>query len=179
MPSSTPARANDYYCYNAEIPFFPSARRAPSRAAGLSHRRKRRASDAHVHLSTFMPTNLDITPISRLAGAVPLLGPLGLLSLAARSGPPRVTKSASWDFFGDCAGASEEHISPAPPQDRRIGHFKAAAGLALREDTLSPLKNTTPTPAVAHNITATICSFRTQALKRTRAAVTRSRPSVA
>jgi hypothetical protein len=76
-------------------------------------------------------------------------------------------KDRQLDFFGGLRWRYEEHVPAARRKIDRIAIFKAAPGLRLREDhTFSIEEYNTYACEWHHNLTATICSFRTaKALK--------------
>jgi hypothetical protein len=155
-----------YYCYNAEYLFFPFCETRAITELLAFHTEERRASmltyiidlyaddlDIHPHAVSLERAHLDRSGYYALARP----------DLDAEGHP----KERQLDFFGGLRWRYEEHIPPARRKIDRIAIFKAAAGLRLREDhTFSIEEYNTYACPWHHNITATICSFRTaKALK--------------
>ena len=155
-----------YYCYNAEYLFFPFCE-TRSIAEMLAFHTEERRSSMLTYIIDLYADDLDMYP-----QAVSLerahLDRSGYYALARPDatvdGHP---KERQLDFFGGLRWRYEEHVPPARRKIDRIAIFKAAQGLRLREDhTFSDEEYNTYSCPWHHNITATICSFRTaKALK--------------
>ena len=155
-----------YYCYNAEYLFFPFCETRAITEMLAFHTEERRSSmltyiidlyaddlDTHPHAVSLERAHLDRSGYYALARPDPDI-----------EGHP---KERQLDFFGGLRWRYEEHVPPARRKIDRIAIFKAAQGLRLREDhTFSIEEYNTYACPWHHNITATICSFRTaKALK--------------
>jgi len=155
-----------YYCYNAEYLFFPFCETRTIAEMLAFHTEERRASML-TYMIDLYADDLDLYP-----QAVSLerahLDRSGYYALARPDatvdGHP---KDRQLDFFGGLRLRYEEHVPPARRKIDRIAIFKAAPDLRLREDhTFSDEEYNTYSCPWHHNITATICSFRTaKALK--------------
>lgn len=155
-----------YYCYNAEYLFFPFCE-TRSIAEMLAFHTEERRTSMLTYIIDLYADDLDIYP-----QAVSLerahLDRSGYYALARpdmnADGHP---KERQLDFYGGLRWRYEEHVPPARRKIDRIAIFKAAEGLRLREDhTFSDEEYNTYACPWHHNITATICSFRTaKALK--------------
>ncbi|MEQ6248735.1 glycosyltransferase family 2 protein [Sulfitobacter sp. HNIBRBA3233] len=155
-----------YYCYNAEYLFFPFCETRTIGEMLAFHTEERR--DA---MLTYI-VDLYADDLDRYPGAVSLdaahLDRSGYYALARpdadKHGHP---KERQLDFFGGLRWRFEEHVPPARRKIDRIAIFRARPGLALRDDhTFSDEEYNTYACPWHHNITATICSFRTaKALK--------------
>lgn len=155
-----------YYCYNAEYLFYPFCETRVITEMLAFHTEERR--DAMLtYIIDLYADDLDAVP-----GAVSLdrahLDRSGYYALArqdvANHGHP---KERQLDFFGGLRWRYEEHIPSARRKIDRIALFRAAPNLKLREDhTFSDEEYNTYACEWHHNLTATICSFRTaKALK--------------
>lgn len=155
-----------YYCYNAEYLFFPFCETRTVGEMLTFHTEERR--DA---MLTYI-VDLYADDLGKYPHAVSLdaahLDRSGYYALArqdpANEGHP---KERQLDFFGGLRWRFEEHVPPARRKIDRIGIFRAKNGLTLRADhTFSDEEYNTYACPWHHNITATICSFRTaKALK--------------
>lgn len=155
-----------YYCYNAEYFFFPFCETRSVTEMLAFHTEERR--DA---MLTYI-VDLYADDLDRYPKAVSLdaahLDRSGYYALARpdvlNHGHP---KERQLDFFGGLRWRYEEHVPPARRKIDRISLFRAKRGLRLREDhTFSDEEYNTYACPWHHNITATICSFRTaKALK--------------
>lgn len=155
-----------YYCYNAEYLFFPFCETRSIEEMLAFHTEERRTSML-TYIIDLYADDLDLYP-----QAVSLerahLDRSGYYALARPDatvdGHP---KERQLDFFGGLRWRYEEHVPPARRKIDRIAIFKAAPDLRLREDhTFSDEEYNTYSCPWHHNITATICSFRTaKALK--------------
>ncbi|MEQ6201585.1 hypothetical protein ABMC88_00900 [Sulfitobacter sp. HNIBRBA2951] len=155
-----------YYCYNAEYLFYPFCETRAITEMLAFHTEERR--DAMLtYIIDLYSDDLDQHP-----DAVSLerahLDRSGYYALARpdadNHGHP---KERQLDFYGGLRWRYEEHVPPARRKIDRIALFRAAPGLKLREDhTFSDEEYNTYACPWHHNITATVCSFRTaKALK--------------
>ena len=152
-----------YYCYNAEYLFFPFCETRSIGEMLEFHTQERREA-----MLTYV-VDLYADDLDRHPNAVSLerahLDKSGYYALG-RSGPDG-PKERQLDFFGGLRWRYEEHV----PKDRRkidrISIFKAKAGLHLQDDhTFNDEEYNTYACPWHHNLTASICSFRTaKALK--------------
>ncbi len=155
-----------YYCYNAEYLFFPFCE-TRSITEMLSFHTEERRDAMLTYIIDLYADDLDTYP-----EAVSLerahLDRSGYYALA-RPDPSNFghPKERQLDFFGGLRWRYEEHVPSARRKIDRISLFRAAPGLALRDDhTFSNEEYNTYACPWHHNITATICSFRTaKALK--------------
>ena len=155
-----------YYCFNAEYLFFPFCETRSVGELLTFHAEERR--DA---MLTYV-VDLYAEDLGKHPDAVSLeqafLDRSGYYALArldpAKEGAPR---ERQLDFFGGLRWRFEEHIPPTRRKIDRIGIFRAKPGLILRGDhTFSDEEYNTYACPWHHNLTATICSFRTaKALK--------------
>jgi hypothetical protein len=155
-----------YYCYNAEYLFFPFCE-TRSIIEMLTFHTEERRSAMLTYIIDLYADDLDAYP-----DAVSLerahLDRSGYYALARPDtedhGHP---KERQLDFFGGLRWRYEEHVPAARRKIDRIAIFRAAPGLRLRDDhTFSDEEYNTYACPWHHNITATVCSFRTaKALK--------------
>ncbi len=155
-----------YYCYNAEYLFYPFCETRLVTEMLAFHTEERR--DA---MLTYI-VDLYSDDLDRHPDAVSLehahLDRSGYYALArhdtANHDHP---KERQLDFFGGLRWRYEEHVPPARRKIDRISLFRATPGVKLREDhTFSDEEYNTYACPWHHNITATVCSFRTaKALK--------------
>ncbi|MCX7567073.1 hypothetical protein OS189_12040 [Sulfitobacter sp. F26169L] len=155
-----------YYCYNAEYLFYPFCETRAVTEMLAFHAEERRSAML-TYIIDLYADDLDVYP-----DAVSLerahLDRSGYYALArhdpANDGHP---KERQLDFFGGLRWRYEEHVPPARRKIDRIALFRATPGLRLREDhTFSDEEYNTYACPWHHNITATVCSFRTaKALK--------------
>ncbi|MEP3675071.1 glycosyltransferase family 2 protein [Sulfitobacter sp.] len=155
-----------YYCYNAEYLFYPFCETRAVTEMLAFHTEERRAA-----MLTYI-IDLYSDDLEQHPDAVSLdrahLDRSGYYALArpdqTKDGHP---KERQLDFYGGLRWRYEEHVPPARRKIDRIALFRAAPGLKLREDhTFSHEEYNTYACPWHHNITATICSFRTaKALK--------------
>lgn len=155
-----------YYCYNAEYLFYPFCE---SRTIGeiLAFHTEERRDAVLTYVVDLYADNLDDHP-----NAVSLedahLDKSGYYALARFRDLENEAKERQLDFFGGLRWRFEEHVPYERRRIDRIALFKTAPGLQLREDHTFNIEeyNTYACPW-HHNITASICSFRTaKALKR-------------
>ena len=156
-----------YYGYNAEYLFYPFCE---TRSVG-----EMLAFHAEERRDAMLATVVDLyaADLNAHPGAVDRdtahLDRSGYYALARRD-PARKNhpKERQLEFYGGLRWRFEEHIPPARRQIGRIALFRAKAGLRLLEGHLfnDEEYNTYSCPW-HHNITATVCSFRTaKALRR-------------
>ncbi|MCF6315623.1 MAG: hypothetical protein L3J30_04890 [Marinosulfonomonas sp.] len=153
-----------YYCYNAEYLFYPFSE---SRSVGemIAFNTEERRSSILTYVIDLYAGDLNEFP-----DAISLedahLDKSGYYALA-RPDADNTPKERQLDFFGGLRWRFEEHIPAARRKIDRVSLFLAKKGLELRNDhTLSDEKYNTYSCEWHHNITATICSFRTaKALK--------------
>ncbi|UWR24101.1 hypothetical protein [Sulfitobacter sp. S190] len=155
-----------YYCYNAEFLFFPFCETRSVGEMLAFHAEERRGS-----MLTYI-IDLYAEDLAQNPHAVSLetahLDRSGYYALA-RPDPAKENhpKERQLDFFGGLRWRYEEHVPAARRKIDRIAIFRAKAGLTIRDDhTFSDEEYNTYSCPWHHNITATICSFRTaKALK--------------
>ncbi len=155
-----------YYCYNAEYLFFPFCETRSITEMIAFHTEERRDSmltyiidlyaddlETHPKAVSLERAHLDRSGYYALARPDPL-----------NDGHP---KERQLDFFGGLRWRYEEHVPAARRKIDRIALFRATPGLTLRDDhTFSDEEYNTYACPWHHNITATVCSFRTaKALK--------------
>lgn len=156
-----------YYCFNAEYLFHPFCE---SRSVGemLAFHSEERRDSMLTYVVDLYADNLDEFP-----NAVSLehahLDRSGYYALA-RNDPANHNhpKERQLDFFGGLRWRYEEHIPQVRRKIDRISLFRAHPGLKLRHDhTFNDEEYNTYSCPWHHNLTASICSFRTaKALKR-------------
>ncbi|MDC0136033.1 glycosyltransferase family 2 protein [Sulfitobacter sp.] len=155
-----------YYCYNAEYLFYPFCETRVVTEMLAFHNEERRSSMLTYIVDLYaddLDANLDAVSLERAH-----LDRSGYYALArpdpANHGHP---KERQLDFYGGLRWRYEEHVPSARHKIDRIAIFRAAPGLKLREDhTFTDEEYNTYSCAWHHNLTATICSFRTaKALK--------------
>lgn len=155
-----------YYCYNAEYLFFPFCETRAITEMLAFHTEERR--DAMLtYIIDLYADDLDAYPqaVSLERAHLDRSGYYALARPDTEShGHP---KERQLDFFGGLRWRYEEHVPPARRKIDRIAIFRATSGLKLREDhTFTDEEYNTYACPWHHNITATICSFRTaKALK--------------
>ncbi|KEJ88051.1 hypothetical protein [Sulfitobacter donghicola] len=155
-----------FYCYNAEYLFYPFCETRAISEMLAFHTEERRDSmltyvidlysddlETHPEAVSLESAHLDRSGYYALARPDP-----------ENHGHP---KERQLDFFGGLRWRYEEHVPQARRKIDRISIFRATAGLTLREDhTFSNEEYNTYACPWHHNITATLCSFRTaKALK--------------
>ena len=155
-----------YYCFNAEYLFFPFCE---TRSVGemLAFNMEERRSTILTYVIDLYAGDLQEFP-----DAVSLedahLDKSGYYALA-RPDPANHNhpKERQLDFFGGLRWRFEEHVPSIRRKIDRIALFRAKLGLELRADhTFNEEEYNTYSCEWHHNITASICSFRTaKALK--------------
>ncbi|MEM6304782.1 MAG: hypothetical protein AAF744_08685 [Pseudomonadota bacterium] len=155
-----------YYCYNAEYLFHPFCE-TRSVAEMLAFHAEERRDAMLTYVIDLYADDLDAHPNAVSLDAAHL-DRTGYYALARKDAAHHHhPKERQLDFFGGLRWRFEEHV----PLDRRkidrIGLFRAKPGLRLRADhTFSDEEYNTYACPWHHNLTATICSFRTaKALK--------------
>ena len=154
-----------YYCFNAEYLFYPFCETRNVGELVAFHAEERRDA-ALAYVVDLYSGDLDGTPNAVSLDAA-LLDRSGYYALARPDalGHP---KERQLDFFGGLRWRFEEHIPANRRKIDRIALFRAAKGLVLREDhTLSDEEYNTYACPWHHNVTLTICSFRTAKALRT------------
>lgn len=155
-----------YYCYNAEYLFYPFCETRVVTEMLAFHNEEWRSSMLTYIVDLYaddLDANHDAVSLERAH-----LDRSGYYALArpdpANHGHP---KERQLDFYGGLRWRYEEHVPSARRKIDRIAIFRAAPGLKLREDhTFTDEEYNTYSCAWHHNLTATICSFRTaKALK--------------
>lgn len=155
-----------YYCYNAEYLFYPFCETRTIGEVLAFHAEERR--DAMLtYVIDLYADDLEASPtaVSLDSAHLDRSGYYALARAdAANHGHP---KERQLDFFGGLRWRYEEHIPAARRKIDRIAIFRAKPELKLREDhTFNDEEYNTYACPWHHNITATICSFRTaKALK--------------
>ena len=155
-----------YYCYNAEYLFFPFCEHRTVGEMLAFHVEERR--DAMLtYVVDLYADDLDQFPDAVSIEAAHL-DKSGYYALA-RPDPANhnYPKERQLDFFGGLRWRFEEHVAKARRRIDRIALFRAAPGLKLQPGhTFSEEEYNTYACPWHHNLTATICSFRTaKALK--------------
>jgi hypothetical protein len=155
-----------YYCYNAEYLFFPFCETRTIGEMLAFHTEERRGS-----MLTYV-VDLYADDLTKNPNAVSLdnafMDRSGYYALARKDGTPQNhPKERQLDFFGGLRWRFEEHVPAARRKIDRISIFRAKPGLRIREDhTFSDEEYNTYACPWHHNITASVCSFRTaKALK--------------
>ncbi|MFY0635416.1 MAG: hypothetical protein JXQ91_16510 [Vannielia sp.] len=155
-----------YYCYNAEYLFFPFCENRKVGEMLAFHVEERR--DA---MLTYV-VDLYADDLDRFPDAVSIedahLDKSGYYALA-RPDPANhnYPKERQLDFFGGLRWRFEEHVDKARRRIDRISLFRAKPGLKLLPThSFSDEEYNTYACPWHHNLTATVCSFRTaKALK--------------
>ena len=155
-----------YYCYNAEYLFFPFCEHRSINEMLIFHGEERR--DA---MLTYV-VDLYAGNLWQYPNAVCLeeayMDKTGYYALARKNTTTGHPKERQLDFFGGLRWRFEEHIPTAKRKIDRIALFKSKPGLTLQEThCFNDEEYNTYSCPWHHNLTATICSFRTaKALKR-------------
>lgn len=150
-----------HYCYNAEYLFFPFCE---TRSIGdlLAFHAEERRSAMLTYVIDLYAGDLGKHP-DAVAPAEAMMDRSGYYALG-RPDPANhnYPKERQLDFFGGLRWRFEEHVPPSRRRIDRIGLFRAAPGLTLREDhTFSDEEYNTYACPWHNNLTAAICSFRT------------------
>ncbi len=155
-----------YTCYNAEYLFYPFCETRTVGELLAFHTEERR--DA---MLTYV-VDLYADDLGAAPNAVSLdnafLDRSGYYALARPDGTPdNHPKERQLDFFGGLRWRFEEHVPAARRKIDRISLVRAKPGLRMRDDhTFTDEEYNTYACPWHHNITASICSFRTaKALK--------------
>lgn len=165
-----------YYCFNAEYLFFPFCETRTIGEMLSFHAQERRAA-----MLTYV-VDLYADDLARFPNAVSLehafLDSAGYYA-EDRTDPVKDhdPRERQLDFFGGLRWRFEEHVPYTRRRIDRIGLFRAKRGLRLLPDhRLNDEEYNTYTGPWHHNLTATICSFRTAKALRfnpgSRAAIT-------
>ncbi|VDC33027.1 glycosyltransferase family 2 protein [Pseudogemmobacter humi] len=156
-----------FWCYNAEYLFFPFCEsRTISDLVGFHAEERREAMLTYV-------IDLYACDLDRFPNAVSLedahLDRSGYYALTRKEAePPWTEKERQMDFFGGLRWRFEEHVPWTRRKIDRISILRAKRGLRLRPDfTLSEEEMNTFACPWHHNVTATVCSFRTAKALRT------------
>jgi len=155
-----------YYCFNAEYLFHPFCEHRSVGEMLAFHTEERR--DA---MLTYV-VDLYADDLNRHENAVSLdhaqLDKSGYYAQARPDPETGHPRERQLEFFGGLRWRYEEHIPKQSRKIDRIALFKAKPGLKLRPDhTFNDEEYNTYACPWHHNLTATICSFRTaKALKR-------------
>lgn len=155
-----------YYCYNAEYLFYPFCETRVVTEMLAFHTEERRDAMLTYVIDLYADDlDTDTNAVSLDRAHLDRSGYYGL----ARPDPLNDghPKERQLDFYGGLRWRYEEHLPTARRKIDRISLFKAAPGLRLRDDhTFSDEEYNTYACEWHHNLTATICSFRTaKALK--------------
>mgnify|MGYP003636240152 FL=1 len=154
-----------YVCYNAEYLFYPFCE---TRTVGemLAFHTEERRDAMLTYVVDLYADDLETAP-----NAVSLdnafMDRSGYYALARQETPDAAPKERQLDFFGGLRWRFEEHVPAARRKIDRISLFRAKPGLRMLGDhTLSDQEYNTYACPWHHNITASVCSFRTaKALK--------------
>lgn len=155
-----------YYCFNAEYLFYPfSETRSVGEMLAFSMEERRSSILTYV-------IDLYAGDLGEFPDAVSLedahLDKSGYYALARAGGDDASNpKERQLDFFGGLRWRFEEHIPATRRKIDRVALFRSKKGLKIRADhTFNDEEYNTYSCEWHHNITATICSFRTaKALK--------------
>lgn len=164
MIAAVPEGTWMYYCYNAEYLFYPFCE---TRSVGemLAFHTEERRGAMLTYVVDLYSDDLDAHP-----DAVSLdsahLDRSGYYALA-RPDAQGHARERQLDFFGGLRWRYEEHVPTARRKIDRIAIFQTKPGLKLRADhTFNDEEYNTYSCEWHHNLTASICSFRTaKALK--------------
>lgn len=155
-----------YYCYNAEYLFFPFCEtRSVGEMLAFHTEERRNAMLAYV-------VDLYADDLNAHPGAVSLehahLDRAGYYALSRPDPETGHAKERQLDFYGGLRWRFEEHIPPQSRKIDRVALFKSKSELRIRNDhTFDDEEYNTYACPWHHNLSATICSFRTaKALKR-------------
>ncbi|MBL4766739.1 MAG: hypothetical protein JKY94_03365 [Rhodobacteraceae bacterium] len=155
-----------YYCYNAEFLFYPFIE---SRSVGemLSFHKEERRDAMLAYVIDLYADNLYEHPTA-VSLERAFLDKSGYYAQARTDPITGHPKERQLDFFGGLRWRYEEHVPKTSRKIDRIALFRAAKGLKLLPDhTFEDQEYNTYACPWHHNLTATICSFRTaKALKR-------------
>jgi hypothetical protein len=155
-----------YYCYNAEYLFYPFCETRAITEMLAFHAEERR--DAMLtYIVDLYADDLEANPdaVSLERAHLDRSGYYALARVDAENEDH--PKERQLDFFGGLRWRYEEHVPAARRKIDRISIFRATPGLRMRPDhTFSKEEYNTYACKWHHNLTATICSFRTaKALK--------------
>lgn len=155
-----------YYCYNAEFLFYPFIE---SRSIGemlVFHGEERRDAMLTYVIDLYAGDLTDHPSAVSLDQAY--LDKSGYYAQARTDSTTGHPRERQFDFFGGLRWRYEEHIPKTSRKIDRVALFRAAKGLKLLSDhTFGDQEYNTYACPWHHNLTATICSFRTaKALRR-------------
>ncbi|WP_037253425.1 glycosyltransferase family 2 protein [Roseobacter sp. SK209-2-6] len=154
-----------YYCYNAEFLFYPFCETRTVKEMLGFHAEERRSA-----MLTYV-IDLYAGDLSKHPNAVSLesafLDKSGYYAQSRWDDASNGPHERQLDFFGGVRWRHEEHIPWSSRKIDRIALFQAKQGLTLQADhTFDDQEYNTYSCPWHHNLTATICSFRTaKALK--------------
>ena len=156
-----------HYCYNGEYLFFPFCE---DRTIGelVTWVLEERRSSVLTYVVDLYAGDLSAHPNAvDLDGA--LLDSSGYYAETRRGGAELdEIKDRQLNFYGGLRWRFEEHVAKPKRKIDRVGLFRAAPGLTLREDhTLSNEELNTYACPWHHSLSATICSFRVAKALRT------------
>lgn len=154
-----------YYCYNAEYLFHPFCETRSVSEMLAFHAEERREAMLTYVIDLYAPDlgkNPDAVNLQEA-----MLDRSGYYALARTDAEGR-PRDRQLDFFGGIRWRFEEHVPPARRRIDRIALFRARKGLELRPDhTFNVEECNTYACPWHHNLTATVCSFRTAKALRT------------
>ncbi|NIZ13595.1 hypothetical protein [Phaeobacter sp. HF9A] len=164
--AAVPAGCWLYYCYNAEYLFYPFCETRTVAEMLAFHTEERR--DAMLtYVIDLYAADLNSHPnaVAIEAACLDKSGYYAQSRLDPATGHPR---ERQLDFFGGLRWRHEEHIPQISRKIDRIALFRAKKDLTLKLDhSFSDQEYNTYACPWHHNLTATVCSFRTaKALKR-------------
>ncbi len=156
-----------YYCYNAEFLFYPFCETREVTELLTFHTEERR--DAML----CYVVDLYAADLGSFPNAVSLsdayLDKSGYYALARENGDGHAL-DRQLNFYGGLRWRFEEHVPPESRKIDRIALFRAKPGLRLRGDhTFNDEEYNTYSCPWHHNLTASICSFRTAKALKTNA----------
>ncbi|WP_153546274.1 glycosyltransferase family 2 protein [Tritonibacter aquimaris] len=166
ISTKAPAGCWLYYCYNAEYLFYPFCE---SRSIGemLAFHSEERRDAMLCYVVDLYANNLSQAPdaVSVEQAHLDKSGYYAQARSHPQTGHP---KERQLDFFGGLRWRYEEHIPADKRKIDRIALFKARPDLTLNSDhTFNDEEYNTYACPWHHNLTASICSFRTaKALRR-------------
>ncbi len=167
LNAALPAGTWVYYCYNAEYLFIPFGESRNVREMLAFHTEERRSA-----MLTYV-IDLYAADLGRFGNAVSLedahMDRSGYYAQARKDADRNwEPKERQLDFHGGLRWRFEEHIPFNRRKIDRISIFRTAPDLRLRPDfTFSEEEYNTYACPWHHNLTATVCSFRTAKALRT------------
>ncbi|MCT8161835.1 hypothetical protein [Pseudoruegeria sp. SHC-113] len=149
-----------YYCFNAEYLFYPFSETRSVAEMLAFHTEERRDAMLCYVVDLYAGDLADHPDAVSLEDAY--MDRSGYYALGRFRGRDSEAMERQLDFFGGLRWRFEEHVPFERRRIDRIGLFRAAPGLTLREDhTFSDEEYNTYACQWHHNLTAAICSFRT------------------